>query len=86
MVENLFDDDIVAVAAIQNRWTRRRRIELAELVNASWTLPSASYGNLGAAVVEALSDATVQKRIADGGRAPRPADAARTCRASQGRN
>ena len=40
VVENLFDDDIVIVAAKQNPWTRRRRIELAELVNEPWTLPS----------------------------------------------
>src|SRR6185369_11184303 len=33
VVENLFDDNIVAVAAMQNPWARRRRIELAELAN-----------------------------------------------------
>jgi len=37
VVEKLFDDDIVTVAAMQNPWTRRRRIELAELVNEPWT-------------------------------------------------
>jgi hypothetical protein len=32
VVEKLFDDDIVTVAAMHNPWTRRRRrIELAEL-------------------------------------------------------
>jgi hypothetical protein len=44
VVENLLDDDIVAVAAIQNRWTRHRRIELAELANEPWTLPSLDTG------------------------------------------
>jgi len=39
VTENLFDDDFVVVAATQNPWTRRRRIELAELVNEPWTLP-----------------------------------------------
>jgi len=40
VVENLFDDAFVVVAAKQNLWTRRRRIELAELVDERWTLPS----------------------------------------------
>jgi DNA-binding transcriptional LysR family regulator len=43
-VENLFDDNIVAVAAAQNPWTRRRRIELAELANEPWTLPPPDTG------------------------------------------
>jgi len=46
-VESLFDDDIVPVAAAQNRWTRRRRIDLAELVDEPWTLPPRDTG-LGA--------------------------------------
>ncbi len=53
MVENLFDDDIVAVAAAQNPWTRRRRIELAELVNEPWTLPPRNTG-IGAFAEEAF--------------------------------
>jgi DNA-binding transcriptional LysR family regulator len=36
--ENLFADAYVVVAGAQNPWVRRRRIELAELVNESWTL------------------------------------------------
>src|SRR5439155_21222 len=44
VVENLFDDDIVTVTAMQNPWTRRRRIELAELVNEPWTLPPHDTG------------------------------------------
>ena len=52
-VENLFDDDIVTVAAMQNPWTRRRRIELAELVNEPWTLPPADTG-IGAFAIEAF--------------------------------
>jgi DNA-binding transcriptional LysR family regulator len=37
--ELLFDDrDVVAVGA-QNPWVRRRRIELAELMNEAWVLP-----------------------------------------------
>lgn len=37
--EFLFDDSYVVAAGAQNQWVRRRRIELAELVNESWTLP-----------------------------------------------
>lgn len=38
-VENLFDDDIVVVAARQSPWMRRRRVDLADLLNDPWTLP-----------------------------------------------
>ena len=37
--EVLFDDAYVVAAGAQNRWVRRRRIELAELASESWTLP-----------------------------------------------
>ena len=37
--EILFDDSFVVVAGAQNPWVRRRRIELAELVNEPWVLP-----------------------------------------------
>jgi len=37
--EFLFDDAYVVAAGAQNRWVRRRRIELAELASESWTLP-----------------------------------------------
>ena len=53
VVENLFDDDIVAVAASQNPWTRRRRIDLAELVNEPWTLPPHDTG-IGAFAMDAF--------------------------------
>jgi len=53
VVENLFDDDIVAVAGKQNPWTRRRRIDLAELVNQPWTLPAHDTG-IGAFAIEAF--------------------------------
>ena len=39
VMESLFDDDFVVVAAMGTPWTRRRRIDLAELVNEPWTLP-----------------------------------------------
>jgi DNA-binding transcriptional LysR family regulator len=43
-VESLFDDDIVVVAAAQSPWTRRRRIDLAELAGEAWTLPPRDTG------------------------------------------
>jgi DNA-binding transcriptional LysR family regulator len=38
-IETLFDDPIVVVAGLQSPWQRRRRIELAELVDERWLLP-----------------------------------------------
>src|SRR5262245_48130426 len=38
VVENLFDDPFVIVAGARNPWTRRRRIQLAELANEPWVL------------------------------------------------
>jgi DNA-binding transcriptional LysR family regulator len=35
-VEILFDDETVIAAGANSRWARRRRIELADLVDASW--------------------------------------------------
>jgi DNA-binding transcriptional LysR family regulator len=52
-VETLLDDDIVVVASAQNRWTRRRRIDLADLVGEPWTLPPRDTG-LGAYAVHAF--------------------------------
>ena len=46
-IETLFEDDIVVVAAAQNPWMRRRRIDLADLVGEPWTLPTRDTG-LGA--------------------------------------
>jgi DNA-binding transcriptional LysR family regulator len=37
--EFLFDNSYVVVAGARNPWGRRRKIELAELVNEAWTLP-----------------------------------------------
>src|SRR5262245_20681864 len=38
IVENLFDDPFVIAAGARNPWTRRRRIQLAELANEPWVL------------------------------------------------
>jgi DNA-binding transcriptional LysR family regulator len=39
-VGSLFEDNALVMAGVQSRWARRRRIELAELVNEPWTLPA----------------------------------------------
>jgi DNA-binding transcriptional LysR family regulator len=38
-LESLFDDSLVAVAGPESPWGRRKRIELAELVDEAWILP-----------------------------------------------
>jgi DNA-binding transcriptional LysR family regulator len=38
--EILYGERMFVVAGMQNRWARRRKIKLAELVNESWCLPS----------------------------------------------
>src|SRR5262245_56240664 len=38
--ETLYDDAFVVLAGVKNPWARRRRIELAELVNEPWALPA----------------------------------------------
>ena len=51
--EFLFDDSFVVAAGAQSPWTRRRRIELAELAREPWTLPSAE-GDTGSVATEAF--------------------------------
>jgi DNA-binding transcriptional LysR family regulator len=38
--EPLFDDEIVVVAGAQNRWVGRRKIELAQLLDEPWIMPT----------------------------------------------
>jgi DNA-binding transcriptional LysR family regulator len=38
-VEVLFDDETVVVAGAESQWARRRKIDIAELVNEPWILP-----------------------------------------------
>jgi DNA-binding transcriptional LysR family regulator len=42
--EFLFNDQYVIVAGAQSSWARRRKIELAELVNEPWVLPPPGSG------------------------------------------
>ena len=51
--EFLFDDSYVVAAGAQNPWVRRRRIELAELVNEAWVLPPPG-SVIGSIVMEAF--------------------------------
>jgi len=51
--EILNEDQMVVVAAATNPWTRRRRIELADLANENWTLPEPEH-RWASAVVEAF--------------------------------
>lgn len=53
VVESLFDDPLVVVAGLQNPWSRRRKIKLAELVNEPWTLPPLDT-HLSTVVMEAF--------------------------------
>jgi DNA-binding transcriptional LysR family regulator len=51
--EFLFDDSYVVAAGAQNQWGRRRRIEIAELVNELWVLPPPD-SVIGSIVMDAL--------------------------------
>jgi len=51
--EFLFDDSYSIAAGAQNPWTRRRRVELAELVNEPWVLPPPE-SLLGSVVTDAF--------------------------------
>ena len=44
-VEILFDDELVVVAGMETQWERRRKIDLAELVNESWILATSDSWN-----------------------------------------
>src|SRR5207253_4668994 len=49
----LYDERMFVVAGAQNPWTRRRKVELADLINQPWTLPALD-SIVGAIVVEAF--------------------------------
>jgi DNA-binding transcriptional LysR family regulator len=44
-VEILFDDELVVAAGMHTRWARRRKIDLAELVNERWILTAPDIWN-----------------------------------------
>jgi DNA-binding transcriptional LysR family regulator len=52
--QNLFDGSFVVAASAKNPWSRRRKIELADLANEQWTLPSPESA-LGSAFLEAFT-------------------------------
>jgi DNA-binding transcriptional LysR family regulator len=51
--ELLFDDSYSVVAGTQNRWARRRRVDLSDLVNELWVLPPPESG-LGSVIERAF--------------------------------
>jgi DNA-binding transcriptional LysR family regulator len=51
--EFLFDDSCVVATGAQSPWVRRRRVELAELVNECWVLPPPGSG-IGSIAMEAF--------------------------------
>ena len=51
--EILYDDPFVVAAGVKNPWVRRRKIELAELVNEPWILPPAD-SPFGSVIAEAF--------------------------------
>ena len=52
-VEVLFDDPLVVVTSRQSHWARRRKVDLAELVDEPWVLPLPNSGSY-ACVAEAF--------------------------------
>lgn len=52
--EFLFDDSYSVVAGTQNPWTRRRRIELAELANEPWVMPPPPHSAVEAVAKQAF--------------------------------
>jgi DNA-binding transcriptional LysR family regulator len=44
-VEILFDDPLIVAAGTNSRWGRRRRIDIAELVDEPWILSASDSGN-----------------------------------------
>jgi DNA-binding transcriptional LysR family regulator len=44
-IEVLFDDQLVVAAGMRSRWARRRKIDLAELINEPWVLATSDSWN-----------------------------------------
>jgi DNA-binding transcriptional LysR family regulator len=53
-VETLFDDHLVVAAGLKSRWARRKRIDLAELIDEPWILTPENAWNT-AVITEALA-------------------------------
>src|SRR5262249_8544349 len=61
--ESLYDDALVVLAGMKSPWARRRRIELAELVNEPWALPTLESAVTQAAMIAfRASGSTVRAR------------------------
>jgi DNA-binding transcriptional LysR family regulator len=54
----VFEEHLFVVAALDNRWSRRRKIELTELMDEPWTMPELD-NVVGALIVEGFRSAGV---------------------------
>src|SRR5262249_60217805 len=69
-VDRLYDEPLVVGAGARSPWSRRRKVELAELMDAVWALPSSDslYGSVVAEAFRAhgldLPSATVLTAVA----------------------
>jgi DNA-binding transcriptional LysR family regulator len=57
--ETLYNDSYVVVAGVRSPWARRRKVELADLVNESWVLPPPDSVS-GALIVDAFNASGVE--------------------------
>jgi DNA-binding transcriptional LysR family regulator len=57
--ESLFDDSFVVATGAENRWVRRRRIKLADLVNEPWVLPPPESA-IGSIAMEAFRNSGIE--------------------------
>jgi DNA-binding transcriptional LysR family regulator len=44
-MEFLFDDPVFVVAGLRTQWARRKKVDLAELVDEPWLLPAPGSAN-----------------------------------------
>ena len=69
--EVLYDEQEVVVAGADNSWTRRRKIDLAELMHEPWTLPPPDTLSGIAVFGQQSGDQALARRVADDGKASR---------------
>jgi hypothetical protein len=63
-VEILFHDQLAIATGTQNGWARRRRIDLAELVNEPWILAARIRGTIGDCPKRSLLCGSILQRLA----------------------
>ena len=65
--EILFEETLLVVAGTRNKWTRRRSIELAELIREPWAMPQHAEGSAAAAETFAACGLQVPRAEVVGG-------------------